>query len=84
LALAVPCQRGVNDSLVCKVGFPDKWPLAQLLPTCQRVFPVTTGPKLRVPVVSGKTHRKMPNKAVLLKGFRIRCEVNGNLMIHAR
>lgn len=66
------------------VGFPEKWPLAQLLPTCQRAFPVTTGPKLRVPAVSGKPHRKMPNKAVLLKAFRKRFEVSRNLMILGR
>jgi len=66
------------------VGFPDKWPLAQLLPTGQRPFPVTTGLKLPVPVVSGKPHRKMPNMVVLLKGFRKRCEVSRNLMIYAR
>ena len=64
-----------------KVAFPDMWPSAQLLPTEQCAFPVTTGPKLRVPVVSGKPHRKMPQRAVLLKGFRIRCEVSANLRV---
>jgi hypothetical protein len=33
--------------------------------------------------VCGKPHRKMPQRAVLLKGFRIRCEVSRNLMICA-
>ena len=66
------------------VGLSEKWPLAQLLPTDQTAFPVATGPKLRLPVVSGKPHRKMPERAVLLKGFGIFGEVSGNLMIHAR
>ena len=34
--------------------------------------------------VSGKPHREMPERAVLLKGFRIRCEVSGKLIIAAR
>ena len=36
----------VNDPLVCKVGSPDKWPLAQLLPTGQCAFPVPIQPRL--------------------------------------
>jgi hypothetical protein len=50
----------------------------------QRAFPVTTGPKLRVPVMSGKPHRKMPERAAILKGFRMPREVSGILMIRAR
>jgi hypothetical protein len=52
-----------------------------LLPIAQRASPVTTGPKLRVPAVSGKRHPKMFKVAVLLKSFRIRCEMGGNLKI---
>jgi hypothetical protein len=55
----------------------------QLTISARSAFPVMTSPKLRVPVVSGKPHRKMPPKVVLLKGLRIRCEVSGNLIFSA-
>jgi hypothetical protein len=34
--------------------------------------------------VSGKPHRKKPERVVLLKGFRRRCEVSGNLIFSVR
>ena len=34
--------------------------------------------------MSGKPHRNSPKRAALLKAFRMRSEVSGNLMIPAR